>query len=51
MIRADHQARDFYDDLIAIARIEATFVPAVRNRAPVAGDFSRLLRFIPALKR
>lgn len=51
MIRSEPNARDFYEDLIAIARIEALFAPTTRHRVAMAADFSKLARFVPALAR
>lgn len=41
---------DLYEDLMAIARIEATITLSDRRKAPEIRDFSRLARHVPGLK-
>ena len=43
-------AFDLYDDMMAIARIEASLTLADRRKAPVIRDFTKLARFLPDYK-
>jgi hypothetical protein len=41
---------DLFDDMMAIARIEAAITSADRRKAPMVRDFTRLARFLPDYK-
>lgn len=43
-------AFDLYEDMMAIARIEASLAATRRHNAPPVRDFTRLARFLPDYK-
>lgn len=46
----ERPAFDLYEDMMAIARIEATYAQSRRHNAPALRDFTKLARFLPDFK-